>query len=409
MTFLSRRVLWTACLVLVVAGSASAQLDGRLYLDKTTYLVGEPVYLNFELANNGGEAVQFESGDSYSFCGGYRVDVGPVRALSNTTCSGGIGGSCPSGTWVLEPGKTRDDKVLLNYDHDLSKPGLYTIHAARYLRYGPVTEVFPRIADESQFKVEAEFQIQLVDAGDESALVPMFQPFIAELQSKDERRQREAARVIGSLAPSFLEDTILSMLDSPVTRPFALMGLWHLNTARSREALAKTAEDASGDSRKASYSYNSLQALQYLSQMSDKEYFPLLLDEAKKREPNQAYEYVMAAAELGGGDAMPFLVSLLSSSDPFSRANAVEGLAQTGARDAVPLLMQELLDSDVDLARIASSGLVRLTHRSPLDNDRLWAESPRSEYPQWQQWWAVHGADAPIFAAGKCGPIEPLR
>ncbi len=406
MTLLLRCVLWTVSLVLIVAGDASAQLDGRLYLDKTAYLVGEPIYLNFELANNGSEAVQFLSGNSYAFCGGYRIDVAPAPAVSNESCNGGVGGSCAVGTWVLQPGETRDDKVLLNYDHDLSKPGLYTIHAARFLRYGPVTESFPNVADESEFKVEAEFHIQLVDADDESALVPIFQPFIADLHSKDEQRQREAARVIGSLAPPFLEDTIFSMLDSPTTRPFALMGLWHLNTASSREALAKIVEASPKDS----YSYDSFQALKYLSLMGDKEYFPLVLDEAEKQKPNQAQEYVVAAAALGGQDAMPFLISLLGSSDPFSRANAVMALPQTGSRDAIPLLIQELLDPDMELARPASSGLIQLAHRSPFQNGQLWGGgSPRDEYPQWQQWWAADGADAPIFPASKCGAVEPLR
>lgn len=405
MTFLLHRMLWAAPLVLAVAVSASAQLNGRLYLDKTTYLAGEPIYLNFELTNNGRDPVQFESGNSYSFCGGYVIDVSPVPAIPNESCIGGVGGSCVSGTWVVGPGATREDKVLLNYDHDLSKPGLYKVRAARVLSYGPPTESFLNLATAPQIKVEAEFQIEVVQGGDDAALVTIFQPLVADLGSKDENRQREAARAIGSVAPAFLEDTIISMLNSPVTRPFALLGLRRLNTPRSRAALANVVRDSPRDS----YSYQAFQALQYLSEMGDKTYFPLVLDQAKEQQPNQAQAYVVAAAELGGDDAMPFLVSLLGSSDPFSRANAVEGLRQTGSRDAVPLLIQELLDSDTDLARIASSGLVQLTHRVPLQNDRLWAESPRDLYPQWRRWWAAHGADAPVYGASQCGRTEPLR
>jgi HEAT repeat protein len=106
---------------------------------------------------------------------------------------------------------------------------------------------------------------------------------------------------------------------------------------------------------------------------------------------------------------MPFLVSLLGISDLFSRASAVEALPETGSHDAAPLLIQELLDSDTDLARIASSGLVRLTHRQPLEHDRLWAGSLRLRYPQWERWWSLHGADARVYPASQCGVIEPLR
>jgi hypothetical protein len=132
-----------------------------LYLDKTSYLVGEPIYLNFGLANNGGEPVQFESGDSYSICGGYQIDVSPIPPVSSEGCMGGVAGSCILGGWVVGPGVTRNDKVLLNYAHDLSKPGLYTVHATRVLSYGPPTESFPNLATAPQIKVEAEFQIQV--------------------------------------------------------------------------------------------------------------------------------------------------------------------------------------------------------------------------------------------------------
>ncbi len=171
----------------------------------------------------------------------------------------------------------------------------------------------------------------------------MFRPYVADLTSKDEERQREAGRVIGSLAPPFLEQTILSMADSPVTRLFALMGLRHLNTARSREALARIVQSTEG------YSYEKEQAIKYLSEMGDKKYFPLLLDEAKKLESNQARDYVLAAAELGGEDAMPYVGSLLDSPDPFARANAVIALPQTGSRRAVPFLIDLLRSPDVDL------------------------------------------------------------
>lgn len=390
--------------MLIFAGEASAQLEGRLYLDKTTYIAGEPIYLNFELVNKGSEAVQFWSGDSYSFCGGYRIDVATVPPVADR-CSSGAGGSCVLGKRLLEAGEARDDKVLLNYDHDLSKPGLYNIHAARFLRYGPVTESFPEPATQSQFKVQAKFQVQVLDIGHETRLVPMFQPFVADLHSNDEQRQREAARAIGSLAPSFLENTLFAMLDTPAMRPFAILGLWHLNTVRSRDELAKTVEHPP----RQPYSYQSIEALRYLSQMGDKKYWPLLLDEAKKKEPDQAQEYVIAAARLGGEDAMPFLISLLGTSDPFSRENAIEALPETDSRDAVPLLIQELLDGDTNLARIASSGLVRLTHRSPVQHERLWNESPRGEYLQWQQWWATHWANTPIFPPTNCGAVKPFH
>jgi len=389
-------------LLFLLAGRAFAQLEGRLYLDKDHYVVGEPVYLNFELTNNGRAPLQFASGNSYSFCGGYQIEVSSGPPPSNSSCSSGFGGSCIGGTWVIAQGETRKDKVLVNYEHDLPKPGTYSVNASRTLSYGPPTEAWPNAASREHFKVEAQFQIQ-VEIGNDETLVPMFRPFVADLASKDEERQREAARIIGSLAPPFLEETIISMVNSPVTRQFALIGLRHLNTARSRETLAGIVQSTSG------YSYEKQQAIKYLSEMGDKKYFPLLLDEAKKWEPNQARDYVLAAAVLGGEDAMPYVVSLLGSSDPFSRGNAVMALPQTGSRHAVPLLIDLLRNHDTDLGRLASIGLIQLTHHSPFENGRLYSDSPSSGYPDWMHWWLLHGGAAPIYGPSQCGAVEPLK
>ena len=373
-----------------------------MFLDKERYLVGEPVYLNFEITNKGMEPVQFESGSSYSFCGGYQIEVSIGAPIENSSCATGFAGSCLSGGWVVNPGEARKDRVLLNYEHDLSKTGIYTIYASRTLNYGPPSKTFSDPGTLEQIKIEGEFQIQ-VEVGDDAMLAPIFQPFVADLESKDEERQREAARAIGSLAPAFLEDTILSMVNSRSTLPFAMLGLKHLNSARSREALANIIRNTSG------YSYEKEQAIKDLSEMGDKKYFPLLLDEAKKWEPNQARDYVLAAAELGGDDALPYVISLLNSSNSFAQANGVMALGKTGSRQAVPLLIEFLRAEDEDIERLASSGLMQLTHGSPFENGQLYSDSPSRTYNDWWRWWAVHEDSAPIFKPTECGAVESLK
>ena len=395
--------LFAMLLGFFLTSTASAQLEGRLYLDKDEYQVGEPVYLRFDLTNNGTEPMQGVTGSSYSFCGGYRIEISSDPSADLSSCSIlGFGWSCAGGAWAIAPGETRHDKVLLNYEHDLSKAGIYSVRASRTLNYGSPAAALADLNSGVQLKTESVFHI-VVEDGNPENLIGTFQPYVADLQSKDEERQREAAMVIGTLAPPFLEDTILSMLDSPVTRPFALTGLRHLNTSRSREALAKIVEDTSG------YSYGKEQAIKYLSEMEDKNYLPLLLDEAKKQEPNQARDYVLAAAQLGGEDAMPYVASLVSSSDAFSRANGVMALPLTGSRRAVPVLIDLLLSPDVDLARLASIGLIRLSHRSPFETGQWFSNSPSNEYANWIGWWRLRGDDAPIYGPSQCGKIEQLK
>jgi len=398
-----RRCYFAALLGFLLTSTASAQLEGRFYLDKNQYLTGEPVYLHFDLKNNGTEPIEVVTGNSYSICGGYRIELSSDPSAHISSCASlGSGGSCGAGGWVIASGETRQDKVLLNYEHDLSKAGIYTLRASRTLNYGHPGTSWAISTSGPQIKTEAQLDIRVED-GEAETLQANFQSYVADLHSKDEERQREAAMVIGSLAPAFLEDAILSMTISPVTRPFALIGLRHLNTPRSRETLAGFVQGNSG------YSYEKERAIKYLSEMEDKKYFPLLLDQAKSQEPNQARDYVLAAAQLGQEDAMPYVHSLLTDPSAFSRANGVMALPQTGSRRAVPLLIESLRSPDLDVGRLASIGLIRLTHRSPFEAGQWFSDTPSNEYQDWLRWWMLRGDGAPIYGPSQCGMVESLK
>jgi len=157
------------------------------------------------------------------------------------------------------------------------------------------------------------------------------------------------------------------------------------------------------------YSYEKEQAIKYLSEMGDKTYFPLLLDEARKHEPNQARDCTLAAAQLGGEDAMPYVSSLLAGSDPFSRANGVMALPQTGSRHAVPLLIELLRSPDLSVGRLASIGLIHLTHRSPFSAGQWFSDAPSNEYSHWMRWWMRERDRATIYGPDQCGKIDPLK
>lgn len=381
---------------------ACAQLRGQFSLEKEQYEVGEPIYLEFDLTNVGRDSIQMFRGDRYSFCGGYKIELSSGPPIVHSSCDRGFDGSCVGGEQIIAPGETRREKVLVNFGHDLSKSATYDLHATYATRYGPRTKDVSLWAGAETLTVETHFQIQLTKGSQEN-LMAAFQPFVAALASKDEERQREAARVIGSLAPPFLEDTIVSMLDSPAARPFALLGLRNLNTPRSREILAGIVGNTPG------YTYEREQAIKYLAEMEDKKYLPLLLDVAEKQLPNEARDYVLAAAQLGGDDAMSFLGSLLDDPNPFSRANGVMALSQTGSRRAVPLLIETLKSADTDLGKLASIGLIQLTHRSPFSDGRMYSDSPAQLYVPWLRWWSFRGNNAPTYGPRDCSEIRSLN
>ena len=398
---LIRSVLFPSALYFLLSSSAFAQLQGHFSLEKDQFKVGEPVYLRFDLTNNGKEPAQFLQGNRYSYCGGYSIEVTNTPPLQHSSCDHGIAVSCIAGMQVVAPGETRRETLLLNYEHDLSKPGEYDIHAVWAASYGSKTEGFPNPAGGQQIKVEEHLRIRLIDANGES-LEPLFQSYIAGLSAQDEEHRIEAARVIGSLAPPFLEDTIVSMLNIPAARSFALLGLKKLNTPHSREVLAGIVQAT------ADYSYEREQIIKYLADMGDKRYFPLLLEIAQKQPPNQARDYVLAAARLGGEDAMPFIKSLLGDSDPFSHANGVMALSETGSRSAVPILIDTLKNPNSDEGALALTGLRQLTHRSPYLNGQIYQESPSRLYASWLRWWMLNGNSAPVYAPHQCAEILPL-
>src|SRR5260370_31233000 len=143
-----RHVLFAVLLSVLLTDSASAQFEGRFYLDKDTHETGEPVYLYFDLTNNGTEPIGGMAGSIYSICSGYRIEISNDPSVDISSCSPiGIGGSCILGAWSVAPGESLHEKILLNYEHDLSKAGIYSVRASRTLDYRPTAAALANIQD----------------------------------------------------------------------------------------------------------------------------------------------------------------------------------------------------------------------------------------------------------------------
>jgi hypothetical protein len=92
---------------------------------------------------------------------------------------------------------------------------------------------------------------------------------------------------------------------------------------------------------------------------------------------------------------MPYKSSLLTSPNTFPHARGVMALPQIRSRFAVPILIGLLRSPDVDVGPLASIGLIRLTHRSPLEGGQWFKDSPSNEYPEWIRWWMLQGHEHP--------------
>ncbi len=116
-----------------------------------------------------------------------------------------------------------------------------------------------------------------------------------------------------------------------------------------------------------------MKAADFLAKSGDPKWFPQLLGVAEKN--SKIGNYVYDAAESGGDQILPTLLSMLQSPDAeFTHPIAVSAFGYTGSRSAVPILLGLLRSSDTGDAQRALYGLRQLTHRD-VGGDR-WFDNP---------------------------------
>ena len=372
------------------------QLSGRFYLDREAYTPGEPVFLYFELTNNGAVAYNILAADPYSFCSGYRIHVSTDPKPGSVCEQLGRAGSCLLSHVLLLPGKSRTERILLNYDHQIDRPGDYQMGARRRLPYREGESSFL-----SSSSPAAEFAAQLRFRVDSHKSIYLYQRVLRrladQLQSSDPLTVSEAARTMAALGPHSMESTLLRFPENSLSRPYAPLAFHRLNTKRSTLALAQCLRQSRMGSPE------NLESAAYLGDTGDPQWFPLLRELASK-EPGG--EYVYPAAQAGGDDAVPFLTILMHRREKLSVEVAISGFAYTGSRAAIPILLKLLNGANTDSADRALYGLRRLTHMTI--GHELLPVRPQSQYPRWAQWWERSGKTARIYKANECGDFHQL-
>lgn len=389
------KVIHTRLLATLLIGwsaVATAQLSGEFYLEKSTFASGEPIFLYFEVNNEGTNAENLPSTDPYSFCSGYEIKVSHTPDLTPGCAPVGFAGSCLSSSAVLLPGKKHVERLLLNFDHEIKAPGEYSVEAERSLSYAPASvDYFSPDTPKDTLHVETTLHFRVDTSGNQDPR--SLQVFVAQLKSNDLNKRREAARTLATFGPQSFEDVLLAFADKPEFRQFAPLAFYRLDTKRSMKALADLLTKAQVGS------YEHIESANYLAKSADVQWFPLLQREAQGHP--QISNYVDDAAELGGDRMLPTLLALTQSADrEFTQINAVTGIGSTGSRAAVPILLEFLRSSDRDIGDRARFGLRLLTHRTASGGQ---SDDPRSEYPRWSQWWAREGDTAPIYKPSECG------
>jgi hypothetical protein len=206
------------------SGIVAAQVSGEFYLEKQVYARGEPIFVYFQTVNKGPNAGKLYSADPNGDCSAFHLTVS--NDTPGPSCPRMI--SCLSGAIVLRPGEKHVERVLLNLAHKMDSPGEYTVKAEFVGRNG---RSFSNITAEPatlRFRVDQHV-----------AQREVFEPLLDQLRSGDLNKRTEAARALASVAPPFLENTLLTFVDDAHLKPFAALALYRLNTPRSMAALAQ--------------------------------------------------------------------------------------------------------------------------------------------------------------------------
>jgi hypothetical protein len=333
------RVLASA-LLMVWPVIAAGQLSGRFYMEKSTFAPSEPIFLYFEIGNDGSHGESVLNNDPYS---DYQVKVSTDPGSNSSCPTPGVlvHGGVPEVT-VLLPGTKRVNRLLLNFDHKVSAPGEYSVEANTYLSDPSVSRQAVEVRSTLHFTVAA--------SGTQGAAA--LQAWVNHLRSQDYNTRREAARTLASIAPQPLEDTLLAFADNPEFQEFAPLALHNLNTPRSIRELANSLPKFDYSERIASVGY--------LADTGDAQWFPLLQRLAQANPGLR--DYVDSAAQLGGDKMLPTLIEWMQSPDvKFTRINAVTAMGYTGSRAAVPILIDLLRSSNPDISGRAQFALRLLT------------------------------------------------
>lgn len=400
------------------AGKATNEIAGRFYPEKSRYLVGEPVYIIFEVVNN-------SSNDVVASIPSGHLSGGATYAVASAKHAGfGVDGCCDwpgtdvgdSVTVKLAPGQRYSERFILNYWYHLDKPGTYQahlVHDVQFKSIAPGVSVRDAVVSTGhwhQISISSEFAITLAK-GNREALKPIFERVAKDLKSKDPGRVGQAQWAIVHLAPVSFEPLIKKLaLIGPNSAPErsgwlvdGVDGLARLNTPSARRTLAYLAEHKGrGDAAVA------------LAKTGDRSYLPLLIRLVRDRVLGESP--AAAVGIMGGKDALRFLVSQLHSKNFIDRQNAAWGLSFTGDGEAVRPLVEALYDPNMYVRRTALEALGRLTHRAPRSVDFRecgmlpWPQSNPFEdpWPPWQAWWKANADRVTVYRWNDCGRALPL-
>lgn len=395
------RYLTPVLTVLLFAYSPHAsaqQITGRFYPEKPEYLVGEPVTVMFEVANNTNETVQIADGNCTGLNGPLQVDnAPPKKSISLFGCSppGVIAVSCLSSFQDISAGGKYRRRYLLQ---ELDSTGVYHVRGARTQKIrSKATQQW--VAD---LDVHSEFDITL-RAANPGELEAVYQPLFDDFANRDFMTRDFAVSAVTQNPPLFAEFAILDLADirTPATASEAIGGLKRLATPTLRTKLLELSSLSSPE-------YLRQPAIQALGEVGNPDDCEAILNIASQSDHyTQALAYA-AAGRICRDRAVPALSTLLSTAGPQLFSGLIAGLGNSSSPSAVPILIAFLSSPESNVRRDAEEALATLTHKKSQYGIGD-SESSQHSQIQWSSWWSLNSARAQIYSPDVCVAPQLLR
>jgi len=365
------------------SGAYSQELHGRFRPEKAAYMVGEPVFVVFELTNMNSNTVSVDDGACFQ-------SFEAVAALQPTSnpglygCTGGgIAGSCAWGIVSLDSKETMSRRYLLPKSLP-DEPGDYDVEAKRSVQIYAKDRAYAPLYQQD---IDSIITIHMVPV-EREALVAAYQGVLRDLSSAHAGEEWLAIQAVTDYPQPFLEDVVLNLSKNPQTAQAAIGGLRKLNTVRTKKRLAELAASDDEGIRQS--------AMTALGETNDPAYCDFMLQATNARRGYSASIAARAAGLLCGEKALRELIRGLQGENAIPAYEIAYALGNTGSRDAVPLLIDFLGQSDGGVRGAAEEALATLTHRTdePAGGD--------SAYLKWSRFWSLYGRSVQVFRPDEC-------
>jgi len=400
-----------AALALVPA-TALAQVSylTRFEMEKSQYLVGEPVFCTFVIKNTGSQVFAFRYRSpsrvlarDYEQEPRFHVTDTVGRELFDPAPQpcGGAEGTVVYGSVSLPPGQTHTERWLVNQWARFTAPGRFQVRAERRLALlipDPQSGGFLEKPAAYALAID-ELSLELIPAS-AAQLHAVYQPFLAALRNPKERNPAEAVTVVTALPQPFFLDQLVAMANAPAPdrwdRHTALEGLARLGTPPAWKAIldaARGSDPAASRNNSAGAAGDSLRsyAVLLLAEKADPAFLPTLVEMLSRSPEPLRGDILRALGFFHDARAAQALFDHLHSAQVTDRMNSILGLENLGSKEVVPALIAMLNDPEAQVRQVANFALEGVTgHKTPLPAKPAREESARMA-GLWHAWWREQG------------------